>query len=192
MNNNLDIIFFGDSLTFGYGVPKEKSWVYKTAHELQMNYMNKGKNGDTTSAMLSRYYSDVLCYNPSQIFIMGGTNDLLCGRDIDYIIDNIEIMIKDALNMNSKIIIGIPPVIIKDMANELFCPSSFYGYADKELNNLHIALIRLCQKYPARYVDFYSLPLNKKELFTDGVHLNSLGNDIMFRNAVKCFGTKNK
>lgn len=26
MNNHIDIIFFGDSLTFGYGVSKEKSW----------------------------------------------------------------------------------------------------------------------------------------------------------------------
>lgn len=187
MDNNLDIIFFGDSLTFGYGVPKEKSWVYKTAHELQQNYMNKGKNGDTTSAMLARYNSDVLCYEPSLIFIMGGTNDLLCGRDVDYIIDNIEIMIKDALNINSKVIVGIPPVIIGYMANELFCPSSFYGYAEKELHNLHKRLIELCEKYSVTYIDFYSLPLNKEELFTDGIHLNSLGNDIMFKNAVRCF-----
>ena len=28
MSDNKDIIFFGDSLTYGYGVQKEKSWVY--------------------------------------------------------------------------------------------------------------------------------------------------------------------
>ena len=192
MDNNLDIIFFGDSLTFGYGVPKENSWVYKTARKLQLKYINKGKNGDTTSAMLARYNNDVLCYKPSAVFIMGGTNDLLCGRNVDYIIDNIEIMIKDALNINSKIILGIPPSIIGHMANELFCPSSFYSYAEKQLYNLHSRLIELCDKYLVTCVDFYSLPLNNDDLFIDGIHLNSLGNEIMFKNAVRCCEIQNK
>lgn len=26
MSNNFDIIFFGDSLTFGYGIPNQNSW----------------------------------------------------------------------------------------------------------------------------------------------------------------------
>ena len=179
MDSNVDIVFFGDSLTFGYGVPKESSWVYKTAHKLNLNYVNKGKNGDTTSAMLARYNSDVLSYKPSNIFIMGGTNDLLCGRNVGYIIDNIELMIKDALCINSKIIIGIPPTLIGYMANELFFPSSFYEYAEIELQNLHNKLIQLCEKYSISYIDFYSLKLNKENLFTDGIHLNSLGNEIM-------------
>lgn len=191
MNNDLDIIFFGDSLTFGYGVSKEKSWVYKTSHELNLKYINKGKNGDTTSAMLARYSTDALSYKPSSVFIMGGTNDLLCGRDVDYIIDNIEIMIKDALSIKSKVIIGIPPVIIGYMADELFCPSSFYIYAEKELPDLHDRLINLCEKYEVTYVDFYSLPLKKEDLFIDGIHLNPAGNDIMFNNAVKYFKIKN-
>ena len=82
MSDNKDIIFFGDSLTYGYGVQKEKSWVYLIGNILNLNYLNKGQNGDTTPSMLSRYYSSVLKYNPSKIFIMGGTNDLLCGRSI--------------------------------------------------------------------------------------------------------------
>lgn len=179
MDNNIDIIFLGDSLTYGYGVPKEKSWVYLTGSNLNLNYLNKGKNGDTTPSMLSRYYSNVLKYNPSKIFIMGGTNDLLCGRNVGYIIDNIELMIKDALCINSKIIIGIPPTLIGYMANELFFPSSFYEYAEIELQNLHNKLIQLCEKYSVSYIDFYSLKLNKENLFTDGIHLNSLGNEIM-------------
>lgn len=185
MNNNLDIIFFGDSLTFGYGVSKENSWVYKTARELKLNYLNKGKNGDTTSAMLARYNSDVLQYHPSTIFIMGGTNDLLCGRNISYILDNIEIMIKDAIDIKAKVIIGIPPILFGDMANDLFCPSSFYTYAEETLAILHEKIIELCDKYSVSYIDFYSLPLDKKNLFVDGIHLNAKGNDLMFKHAIK-------
>ncbi|HCW54274.1 MAG TPA: GDSL family lipase [Clostridium sp.] len=185
MSDNLNILFFGDSLTFGYGVSKENSWVYKTSHELKLDYINKGKNGDTTSSMLSRYNSDALQNKPYVIFIMGGTNDLLCGRNVDYILDNIEIMIKDALAINSQVTIGIPPVIFGDMANDLFCPSPFYTYAEDKLSLLHKELIKLCNKYLVSYIDFYSILLNQKTLFLDGIHLNTQGNQLMFEHAVK-------
>ena len=70
MSYNIDIIFLGDSLTYGYGVPKEKSWVYLTAKRLNLNYLNKSQNGDTTPSMLSRYYSNVIKYNPAPIAIV--------------------------------------------------------------------------------------------------------------------------
>ena len=107
MNNNFDIIFFGDSLTFGYGVPKQNSWVYKLTQKFSFSSLNKACNGDTTTSMLSRYYNDVLIHCPAKIFIMGGTNDLLLGRSVASIIDNLEIMIKDGININSEIIIGV-------------------------------------------------------------------------------------
>lgn len=190
MNDNLNIIFFGDSLTFGYGVSKENSWVYKTSHELNLNYINKGKNGDTTSSMLTRYNHDVLQNNPSIIFIMGGTNDLLCRRSVNYILDNIEIMIKDALDIKSKVIIGIPPIILGDMANNLFCPSSYYKYVEEKLPLLHDGLLKLCSKFSIEPIDFYSVLLNNKELFIDGIHLNTKGNELMFNYATKIIKNK--
>ena len=184
MNNNIDIIFFGDSLTYGYGVPKEKSWVYLTGSELNFNYINKGKNGDTTPSMLSRYYEDVLKHNPSSVFIMGGTNDLLCGRNVQSIIDNIEIMIKDAYKINTKITLGIPPKIIGSMANKLFIPSSFYSYAEKNLSILRERLITLSQTYNTDLFDFYSMNFTDA-IYIDGLHLSIEGNYIMYKKAVK-------
>lgn len=184
MNDYWDIIFFGDSLTYGYGVPKEKSWVYMTGNELKIKYLNKSQNGDTTPSMLSRYYSSVLKYNPSKIFIMGGTNDLLCGRNVLSVIENLEIMIKDAYNINSKVILGIPPKIISSLANKLFMPSSFYRYAEKNLYELRTQLISLSNKYETKLIDFYRLNLIDS-LYIDGLHLSSEGNEIMYREAIK-------
>lgn len=184
MNNNIDIIFLGDSLTYGYGVPKEKSWVYLTGSELNLNYINKGKNGDITPSMLSRYYKDVIKYNPSSVFIMGGTNDLLCGRNIQSIIDNIEIMIEDAHKINAKVTLGIPPKIIGSIANKLFIPSSFYSYAEKNLSILRENLITLSQTYSANLIDFYNMNFTD-ELYIDGLHLSIKGNYIMYKEAVK-------
>lgn len=184
MSTNIDLIFFGDSLTYGYGVSRENSWVYRSGAELGINYINKAQNGDTTPSMLSRYYSDVIKYKPSRIFIMGGTNDLLCGRSVSSIIENIEIMIKDAYEINSKVILGIPPALIPSMAEKLFIPSSFYNYAEQNLSKLKNELISLSNKYKTDLINFYNINFTK-DLYIDGLHLTSKGNEIMFKEAIK-------
>jgi hypothetical protein len=78
---------------------------------------------------------------------MGGTNDLLLGRSVVSIINNLELMIKEGVNINSEIIIGIPPKIIGEMANSLFSPSHLYDYAENELLTLKNELIKLCNAY---------------------------------------------
>ncbi len=187
MNNKFDVIFFGDSLTFGYGVAKKDSWVYKLIKEHSLSSLNKACNGDTTIGMLTRYYTDVITYNPSKIFIMGGTNDLLLGKSVASIIDNIKIMINDAININSKVIIGIPPKIIVEMANMCFSPSSFYDYAENELLNLKKELIKLCSNYQIPYINFYDLTVDKNDIYLDGIHLSALGHELMYKEALDYF-----
>ncbi|WP_244833727.1 GDSL-type esterase/lipase family protein [Clostridium sp. BJN0001] len=184
--NKINTIFIGDSLTYGYGVDKKSCWVYKLSKELNISYLNKGLNGDTTSSMLERYYEDVVIYNPKYVFIMGGSNDLLCMRSSSSIIENISLMIKDSIN-KSNILIGIPPCIVSEMAFNLFSPSSSYKYAEKELIVLRKKLIELCIKYKIKYIDFYEETKNKKELFLDGIHLTKEGHNILYKKALKAF-----
>jgi acyl-CoA thioesterase-1 len=187
MSNNSNIIFFGDSLTFGYGVTKQDSWVYKLAQKLPFKTLNKARNGDTTASMLSRYYNDVLIYAPAKIFIMGGTNDLLLGRSLPSVLSNIELLVKDGLNINSEITLGIPPKIIGEMANTLFSPSHLYSYAENELLKLGNGLIELCQKYNISFINFYDL-IPKEDLFyLDGIHLTYVGHELMFKEALSNF-----
>lgn len=184
------LVLIGDSLTFGYGVPRKDSWVYNLSIELPINIINKGINGDTTPSMLSRFYNHVTCNNPTFIFIMGGTNDLLSGRSISSIVNNIEEMVKESLNKT--IFIGIPPCIIEKMAQNLFMPSSFYTYCSNNLPILRNKLIDLCNKYSIKYIDFYTLSINnlEKSIFVDGIHLNSLGNNLMKNEFLKISGLK--
>lgn len=187
MDNHFDIIFFGDSLTYGYGVAKQESWVYKITQKLSLTSLNKACNGDTTPSMLSRYYNHVLVHCPSKIFIMGGTNDLLLGRSVASIISNIELMIKEGLSINSQVLIGIPPKIIGQMANELFSPSDLYSYAEKELLALKNELMRLCHNYNLQFINFYDLTMHKNDFYLDGLHLTSLGHDLMYNEALPYF-----
>lgn len=182
-SKNIDMILIGDSLTFGYGVSRKNSWVYKLQKEYDnLKILNKGVNGDTTSLMLTRYYKDVTKNLPKITFIMGGTNDLLSGRNVDYIIKNIELMIKESLDNNSSVIVAIPPIIIKNMAEAIFMPSPYYDHCAKNLPVLRDNIINLQKKYPFKYVDFYTLTKNhiNEKIFLDGIHLNEKGNDLLF------------
>ena len=187
MSTQFDIIFFGDSLTFGYGVPKQNSWVYRLTQELSFSSLNKACNGDTTTSMLSRYYNHVLIHCPSKIFIMAGTNDLILGRTAFSIIDNIELMIKDGLNIGAEVIIGIPPKIIGTMANALFSPSHLYDYAEKEILVLKDELIKLCNNYGIPFINFYDLTVDKNDIYLDGLHLTSYGHELMYKEALLYF-----
>jgi lysophospholipase L1-like esterase len=112
---------------------------------------------------------------------MCGTNDLLLGRSITSIIDNIELMVRDAIDINSKVILGIPPKIIGSMANELFSPSHLYDYAEKELTTLKTKLIKLCDKYTLEFINFYDLTINNGDIYLDGIHLTSSGHELMYK-----------
>ena len=184
-----DLILIGDSLVFGYGVPYNHSFAYKLSTSLNIAINNKGINGDTTIPMLDRFYTDVVLNNPKYIFIMGGTNDLLLGRTVDTIIENINLMILDAKKISAKTYIGIPPCIIKDLAERLFMPSDFYTYAEKSLPLLKEALISLCKKHNIKYINFYDITFNNKKnnIFVDGIHLNEIGNNLMYEEFCRVF-----
>ena len=182
MSNNFVLI--GDSLTFGYGISKSKSWAhglknYFISKNINYTVFNKGINGNTTTDMLNRFTEDVISLNPSKIFIMGGTSDLLSNHSINSIIDNIELMIKEGLSKTKDITIGIPPRVIKEDAKRLFMPSLTYDYCEENLPKLKEALIKLCTEYNIKFIDFYSLTLNNNDIYIDGIHFNNEGHEIL-------------
>lgn len=187
------ILCIGDSLTYGYGLAKDKAWVNLLGNCLGIEIINKGINGDTTPSMLNRLYENLIKHKPDITFIMGGTNDLLCGRKLFNIVDTIEEMILETLSNNSNVVIGIPPIIIKEMAEELFMPSQLYSYCFSSLPKLRTSLIEVCEKHNVKYVDFYNLSLKNidKNIFIDGIHLNSLGNTLMKDEALRIFSNNN-
>lgn len=185
-----NFILIGDSLTFGYGINKSKSWVeclknYLISNDINYNILNKGINGNTTTDMLNRFTEDVIGLNPNKIFIMGGTNDLLSNRSVNSIIANIELMIKESLSITRDITIGIPPTIIKEDAKILFMPSLTYDYCEENLQRFKEALITLCNNYSVKFIDFYSLTLNNKSIYIDGIHFNAEGHKLFLEEFIK-------
>lgn len=182
-----DFIFIGDSITSGFGLPKKQTWVYNISNILPFNIINVGINGDTTTSMLDRFSIDVTIKKPDYIFIMGGTNDLLCGHSVLSITRNISEMIDEGLISTKNIFVGIPPCIIKTIASKLFMPSSFYSYCEDSLPILRQNIIELCNLKSVKFIDFYNLTLENidKKIFLDGIHLNFPGNTLLLNEALK-------
>jgi len=76
------IVFFGDSVTNGYGVDEETESFYARIAKIMVSGMygnvttvNAGVNGDDTSEALRRVTRDVTSHNPDYVVIAFGLND---------------------------------------------------------------------------------------------------------------------
>ena len=97
---NINILVLGDSLTAGYGIVLEKSWVYLLEDDLRNNYddayrvINAGISGDTTGGGLARLTQALEEHQPTIVIIELGGNDGLRGYPVNTIRDNLQKIIK--------------------------------------------------------------------------------------------------
>lgn len=71
------VVFFGDSITQGYGVRPEESFPSLVARALVVPFVNAGVSGDTMAAGLARIERDVLTHRPRLAVVEFGGNDFL-------------------------------------------------------------------------------------------------------------------
>lgn len=80
------LVFFGDSITQGWGARLPKLFPgAKTA--------NRGIGGDTTRGMLYRFKEDVIDLDPTGVVMLMGTNDLADGASKEDIVGNVKLML---------------------------------------------------------------------------------------------------
>jgi acyl-CoA thioesterase-1 len=72
-----NIICFGDSITFGYGVEPGEDYPTALAKLMSISVINMGIDGDTSTEALKRLESDVLEREPLLVIIEFGGNDFL-------------------------------------------------------------------------------------------------------------------
>ncbi len=96
-NENKNIVFFGNSLTAGYGLDQENSFpslIQKMIDSLTMPYnvINAGLSGDTSADGLARI--DWILKQKIDVFVLElGANDALRGLDVNNIDDNLAAII---------------------------------------------------------------------------------------------------
>ncbi len=97
------VVFFGDSITQGWGTLAKDF--------LNMKVANRGISGDTTRGLRYRVRGDVIAVKPKAVSILIGTNDLDQGSEPEVIVENVKAIIADLLDSNPKLPIVINKVM---------------------------------------------------------------------------------
>lgn len=177
------IVFMGDSLTEGYGVLNSERFTELFKNYRHIEVINSGISGDTTVGMLARFHEMVIKYNPSHVFIMGGSNDVYLQVHDRSIISNILAMMRYAKYHGIEVIIGIPtPIFEGDLA-----PSIVYlnpKPAQKALKQYRNLLIQFCIEEDLEYIDLYE-GFQNEWMTSDGLHPNEKGHLWIFEQLKK-------
>ncbi len=112
-----NILIFGDSLSAGYGIARDDSWVNLLQQELKINHpqyalVNASISGETSSGGLRRISKALQEHQPAIIVIELGANDGLRGSAIAETETNLNQIIRQSQKANAKVLllgIQIPP-----------------------------------------------------------------------------------
>ncbi len=175
----------GDSLTAGYGAMPQDGWVARISRTLpNVTFINHGACG--------AFFIDILvsaaeiAARPQKgeaLFLMGGTNDILCGRRLEALTQIADKNIR-ALSSQLPVILATPLLATKTsvacgwQADWAFDKNqeALLAYADflrKLADELAIPLIDFQKEFP-----------KEDTLYTDGIHPNADGYALMSRIAL--------
>jgi len=114
---NESLLIYGDSISAGYGMSKEKQWSVIlqdiiNKDNLKINVINSSVSGETTSGGLARISQTIKSIKPDYLLLELGGNDALRGYPPRQIATNLVEIIKIADSANTKVLlmqIRIPP-----------------------------------------------------------------------------------
>jgi len=105
------VVAFGDSITYGYRVDKDKNYPSQLSLLLQTDVINAGVNGEVTSEGLKRLPKVLEKYKPQILIICHGGNDIIRRKSLFKAKENIKQMIKLAREKNIFVVlVGVPTV----------------------------------------------------------------------------------
>ncbi len=184
----MKILCMGDSLTFGFGVPRKEAWTALAQQELGIELVNKGIPGDTTGGMLARYGHEIEQHRPALVSIMGGFNDIFFGGDDRPARANMAAMAHQATSRNIIPLLCTPvPVVVESAKKEWASLVDFF--AAQEMGREYVAWLRLfAETFGIPFLDFWAFfenALREKGgdagLYVDGLHPNARGQAAMAR-----------
>lgn len=159
------ILFFGDSLSAAYGIPKQQGWVNLVAQRIKDSQLpyevaNASVSGETTAGGLSRLPAALQQFKPSIVVIELGANDGLRGLPLEAMQRNLEKMITACKQVNAQVVLLgmlIPP-----------------NYGPKYTNSFKQVYLDVSQAYKTPFVPFFlnGISGHSDLLIEDGLHPN--------------------
>lgn len=120
------LLVYGDSLSAGYGVPREQAWVSLLARRLQeegvdYNVANASVSGETTAGGVRRINDALKTHRPSVVVLELGANDGLRGQPLDAMRRNLEAMIEACRRAGARVLLigmRLPPNYGRDYTQQ--------------------------------------------------------------------------
>lgn len=178
----MKLVCLGDSLTYGYGVPRKDCWVSLAAASTGHTLVNRGISGDTTGGMLARFDRDVLREKPDRVLLMGGANDIIFGGSDTPARRNLAAMVHQAVYAGIRPMIGLPPPVYAADIPEDWLAFVDYGALLPVFGAYRDWLVRFARTYEVRTVDFAVpglLPPEGHTHYQDGLHPDREGHRLM-------------
>lgn len=166
------IVILGDSLSAGYGMDKDQSWVSLLENRLadqKLNFrvLNSSISGDTTQGGLSRLPRLLDRYHPAIVIIELGGNDGLRGIDPDTTRKNIQEMIIQSQAAAAHVLLAgikLPP-----------------NYGQAYIQKFESIYADLALEYNTSLVPFFmqNVVFNADLMQADGIHPNADGQPVL-------------
>jgi acyl-CoA thioesterase I len=156
-----NILVFGDSLSAGYGIAIEKSWVNLLQQELQrkqsgFSVVNASISGETTIGGLQRIAKALRQYRPAIVIVELGANDGLRGAPIKDIETNLGYIIEQSQSNGAKVLLvgmELPP-----------------NYGEPYIKRFRDIYPRLAQKHRILLVPFLLEGVAANQFQADNLH----------------------
>jgi acyl-CoA thioesterase-1 len=157
------ILVLGDSLSAGYGVALDSTWVALLQRRLAAQgyghrVVNASVSGETTGGARGRMPRTMELHNPGIVILELGGNDGLRGLPLRQVRQNFEYMIEQAQAADAAVV----------LVGMRMPPNYGATYADQ----FHALYGELGRKYGIPVVDFFleGVALDEKLMQSDGIH----------------------
>lgn len=191
----MKIICIGDSLTQGFGISNRENWVSLMNKSSEVEFINKGINGDTTSGMLARFHKDVIEEKPQFVIIMGGVNDIIVENSFGAIRANIMSMVHQAYYHRIIPIVGIS--IKADLSNfrKDWAELTNISILNDKILNHKDWIIKFCGIFNVMFIDFCTefevmIQGDYGKYLLDGLHPSKEGHQILANIALDYINAK--
>ena len=171
-------MILGDSLSAGYGLPTESSWVTLLKNRLQNespNYhvINISISGETTLGGRNRIEQALKLNGPNIVIIGLGANDGLRGTSIQTINDNLEMIIETCQRNH------VVPVLLG-----MQLPPNYGSAYTQKFRHLYQ---QLSSRYQLPLIPFLleGFADNRDYFLADGIHPNAAAQTIILENVWK-------
>ena len=171
-------LFLGDSITDFYDLDKYYDG---------LPIVNSGISGNTTEDILNDMKNRVYDYNPSKVFLLIGTNDLIHDIGVDDIIFNIEKIISEIKGNKPQVEIYVESIYpVNDNLDEEMVSNR----NNDDIMKINEKIKKYCDENNYTYINMYDKLLDddgnfSEEYTDDGLHPNENGYEIITKELKK-------